>query len=84
MRVAVLGALGRMGTAVCEAVLADQELDLVAAVDPNSSGQLDVTGTVPILTAVEEIDPSEVDVVVDFTVAEAARSNVLWLSLIHI
>ena len=78
MRVAVLGALGRMGTAVCEAVLADPELDLVAAVDSNSSGQLDVTGTVPILTAVEEIDPSEVDVVVDFTVAEAARSNVLW------
>ena len=43
MRVAVLGSAGRMGSAVCEAVVDDQELDLVAAIDPSSPGQKDST-----------------------------------------
>ena len=41
MRVAVLGSAGRMGSAVCEAVVNDQELDLVAAIDPSSPGKKD-------------------------------------------
>ena len=35
IRVGVHGAGGRMGTTVCAAVAADDELELVAAVDPD-------------------------------------------------
>ena len=38
IRVGVFGACGRMGSTVCQAVLADPELDLVAAVDPFHAG----------------------------------------------
>ena len=34
MRVGVFGAAGRMGAEVCRAVVADDALELVAAVDP--------------------------------------------------
>ena len=34
IKVGVFGAGGRMGSTVCEAVVADPELELVAAVDP--------------------------------------------------
>ena len=60
-RVAVLGARGRMGATVCEAVQADNALELVAAVDMGDD--LDIVGR------------SGAQVVVDFTVAEAARTN---------
>ncbi len=60
-RVAVLGARGRMGATVCEAVQADNGLELVAAVDMGDD--LDIVGR------------SGAQVVVDFTVAEAARTN---------
>ena len=46
MRVVVVGSAGRMGSAVCRAVDADQDLELAAAVDPSSSGSEDPTGTV--------------------------------------
>ena len=36
--VGVLGAGGRMGSEVCRAVVADPELELVAAVDPHHQG----------------------------------------------
>jgi 4-hydroxy-tetrahydrodipicolinate reductase len=81
--VAVLGAVGRMGTTVCGAVLGDHDLELVAAVDPHHAG-LDlrpVTGVdadLRILPAAEALDGSEVDVVVDFTAAAAARQNLRW------
>ncbi len=78
MRVAVVGSAGRMGSAVCEAVAADDLLDLVGAVDPSSSGDMDSTGTVVVSDSIEDVDPTEVDVAVDFTVAEAARQNVQW------
>lgn len=61
IRVAVLGARGRMGATVCDAVTADPELELVAAVDEG-----DDLGT---------IETAGAEVVVDFTVAEAARQN---------
>jgi 4-hydroxy-tetrahydrodipicolinate reductase len=64
IRVGVLGARGRMGATVCEAVTADPDLDLVAAVDAGDSLEA--------LTAAE--------VVVDFTVAEAARTNLAFLA----
>lgn len=78
MRVVVVGSAGRMGSAVCEAVAADQELELVAAVDPASGELQDPTGTVTVSNSLDELDSSTVDVMVDFTIAEAARSNIAW------
>jgi 4-hydroxy-tetrahydrodipicolinate reductase len=63
IRVAVSGAAGRMGEAVCEAVEAADGMDLVGRADP----ALDVD-----LAAVLE----GADVVVDFTTPDAAPDNV--------
>jgi len=61
--VAVSGAAGRMGQAVCEAVQAADDLDLVARADPSLGRDLaEVLG--------------DADVVVDFTTPEAAPHNV--------
>jgi 4-hydroxy-tetrahydrodipicolinate reductase len=83
IRVGVFGATGRMGRTVCQAVLDEPGLELVAAVDPHHEG-LDlrpVTGVdadLVIAGGPGALDPAEVDVVVDFTQAEAARDNLAW------
>lgn len=64
-RVAVLGAFGRMGSAVCEAVDADPDCELVARV--GSGGQL------------EEVIDAGADVAVEFTVPDSVKRNVTWL-----
>ncbi|MDP9020916.1 MAG: 4-hydroxy-tetrahydrodipicolinate reductase [Actinomycetota bacterium] len=72
-----------MGRTVCDAVHGDPELELVAAVDPHHAG-LDlrpVTGVdadLRILPSAEALAGMAVDVVVDFTSAEAARANLRW------
>jgi 4-hydroxy-tetrahydrodipicolinate reductase len=61
--VAVSGAAGRMGQAVCQAVQAADDLELVARADPSLGRDLaEVLG--------------DADVVVDFTTPEAAPHNV--------
>ncbi|MGH9231977.1 MAG: 4-hydroxy-tetrahydrodipicolinate reductase [Acidimicrobiales bacterium] len=84
VRVGVFGAGGRMGSTVCRAVAADPDLELVGAIDPYHSG-LDLrhaTGVdVPDLHIAP--DPGALlaagaDVVVDFTVLEAACDNLEW------
>jgi 4-hydroxy-tetrahydrodipicolinate reductase len=84
--VAVLGAAGRMGRTVCEAVLGDPDLDLVAAVDPNLAGtrlsemlggqptDLEVTADLATVAA------AGAAVTVDFTDAAAAKTNLEWLA----
>ena len=63
IRVAVSGAAGRMGSTVCEAVDAADDLELAGRADPSLDAPLsDVLGAA--------------DVVVDFTTPEAARA---WL-----
>jgi 4-hydroxy-tetrahydrodipicolinate reductase len=83
-RVAVVGAGGRMGAEVCRAIAAAPDLDLVAAVDPARAGEAlaavigveDLTLTVAgDLTAVAA---AAAGVVVDFTVAAAARQTLSW------
>ncbi|MDG2114336.1 MAG: 4-hydroxy-tetrahydrodipicolinate reductase [Actinomycetota bacterium] len=76
--VLVFGAAGRMGATVCGAVDADPELILAAGVDPGGAGQRDLTDTITIAGSTADIDPTTVDVAVDFTVAEAARQNLEW------
>lgn len=79
IRVGVVGAAGRMGTTVCDAVVAATGLELAAAVDIVNSG-----GAVHGLTIANDLKAladARCDVVVDFTVAEAARTTLPWLGL---
>jgi 4-hydroxy-tetrahydrodipicolinate reductase len=78
IRVGVVGAGGRMGRAVCEAVAADEALELVAAVDPNHVGT-EASGGVPIAADLDALVGEGVVVAIDFTVAAAARQTLPWL-----
>jgi 4-hydroxy-tetrahydrodipicolinate reductase len=73
VRVAVVGAGGRMGHEVCRAVRAASDLDLVAAIDPAHVGD-DACG-LRIVGEVNVLSDLGAEVVVDFTVAEAVRHN---------
>jgi 4-hydroxy-tetrahydrodipicolinate reductase len=79
IRVAVCGAVGRMGSATCAAVRADEGLELVAAVDTSFAGGcapvLGVDGDFSDLSAA--LDAVDVDVVVDFTIPASVRANIL-------
>lgn len=91
VRVGVLGAAGRMGQAVCQAVASDVDLHLVAAVDPRlRSAQpahggadpgavlgIDVTG-VRTGDNIDDLVEAGADVAVDFTEGSAATSNMRW------
>ena len=79
VRVGVSGAGGRMGRSVCAAVLADPELELVAAVDPHAAGQM-VEG-VTIAAEPKAFVEAGCEVVVDFSVAAAARTTVPFLAM---
>lgn len=83
IRVGVFGAGGRMGSTVCRAVAADPELELVAAIDPYHAGidlhQLGIEGTgLQVGAKPDAMADAEAEVVVDFTVADAARENLHW------
>jgi 4-hydroxy-tetrahydrodipicolinate reductase len=68
-----------MGATVCAAVAADPDLHLVAAVDPNGVGT-EVEG-LTIAGEPRAFVDAGADVVVDFTVASAARTTVPWLAM---
>ena len=74
IRVGVLGAAGRMGREVCRAVAAADDLELVAAVDPNNAG-LEAEGLL-VSATVEHL--ADVDVAVDFTLPSTVMPNVRW------
>lgn len=83
IRVGVFGAAGRMGRTVCEAVEADPDLELVAAIDPWHEG-IDLRRVAQVDTALQVTAARQTlvevgaDVVVDFTVVEAARENLAF------
>lgn len=79
MRVGVNGAAGRMGAAVCEAVSAAPGLALVAAVDAVAAGSEREGVTVG--GELRAFADAACDVVVDFTVADAARVTLPWLAM---
>lgn len=64
IRVGVLGAKGRMGATVCDAVSSDPELELVARVDEDD----------PIRALVD----AKTEVAVDFTTPSVVRDNVVF------
>jgi 4-hydroxy-tetrahydrodipicolinate reductase len=79
IRVGVVGAAGKMGATVCDAIVAADGLELAVAVDLVGSG-----GSVHGLTIASDLKAladAKCDVVVDFTVAEAARTTLPWLAL---
>jgi 4-hydroxy-tetrahydrodipicolinate reductase len=83
IRVGVLGAGGRMGQHVCQAVIDDPELELVAAVDPHHSGidldQVGIHGTgLQMTVGPQALGDADAEVAVDFTVLDAARENLEW------
>ena len=69
----VLGAAGRMGRTTCDAVVAAPGLELVAVADPSAVGD-EISGCT-VLGGVADLIEVGVDVVVDFTVADAARAS---------
>lgn len=68
-----------MGATVCAAVVADPELELVAAVDPHAVGQ--VVEGVTIAGSPRSFVDARCEVVVDFTIAAAARTTVSFLAM---
>lgn len=78
IRVGVVGAGGRMGATVCDAVAADPALSLVAAVDTHAAGG--VTHGITISADLQSLADADCEVVVDFTVADAARTTLPWLA----
>jgi 4-hydroxy-tetrahydrodipicolinate reductase len=77
IRVGVVGAVGRMGRLVCDAVAADPDLSLVAAVSPSHAGTQ--VGGVSVAAGIEAMSASNVEVAVDFTTPDAVMPNVRWL-----
>jgi 4-hydroxy-tetrahydrodipicolinate reductase len=83
IRVGVFGAAGRMGSTVCRAVAEDPDVELVAAMDPYHAG-LDLEQVTGVDVGIH-VDADNhafldagVEVVVDFTLLDAARENLEW------
>jgi 4-hydroxy-tetrahydrodipicolinate reductase len=68
-----------MGRTVCAAVAADAATKLVAAVAPNGVGE--VIEGITVAAEPKAIIDAGAQVVVDFTVAAAARTNIEWAAL---
>ena len=82
MRVAVVGAGGKMGREVCRAVLAEADLELVAAVDPGFDGLRSAPnwsarppGGLAVSGELDGLESAATEVAVDFTLADAGRST---------
>lgn len=85
IRVGVAGAQGHMGRTTCAAIAGDQELRLVAVIDPAyasdgaASDQAENPGQEPrrFVSLTEAIKAADMQVVVDFTNPSAVRENIL-------
>ncbi len=78
IRVAVNGALGRMGQTVCKAVFESQDLELCALIDPsfNSSEGLSSPYKAVQFSSLEQaLKEAEFEVLVDFTRPDAVKEN---------
>jgi 4-hydroxy-tetrahydrodipicolinate reductase len=75
-KVGVVGAGGRMGREVCLAVASAPDLELAALVDPGHVGDL-IEG-LPVESEVATLGDHGVEVVVDFSVADAVRANLAF------
>lgn len=85
MNILITGANGRMGKALLEAISLDVSVDLAAAcVRPSSElighkvSLLNNDFADQHISCLAEIDPSQVDVVIDFTLPTAFADNLKW------
>lgn len=83
IRVGVMGAGGRMGREICRTVIDDPELELVAAFDREYQGMeigalvgRSVEGVLVETDLQKLLAETQIDVMIDFTVADAMRVNV--------
>ena len=70
IRVGVTGALGKMGSCTCNAITDSTETELVYSISEESSDG--------ILGSIQEVDPSKIDVIVDFTHYNSSKENIEW------
>jgi 4-hydroxy-tetrahydrodipicolinate reductase len=68
IKVGVLGAAGRMGNTVCDAVEGDAELELVVRIDPAGGDGIE--------TSVDALSAAGAEVVVDFTQPKSVMENI--------
>ncbi len=84
IKVGVAGAGGRMGREVCRAVLAEADLELVAAIDPGFSGENlatligEVGSALNIQPEPQAMVAAGAEVMVDFTQPASVYGNVLF------
>jgi 4-hydroxy-tetrahydrodipicolinate reductase len=84
MRVAVIGAAGRMGRMVCRAVADDPDMRLVAGVNPSLGGEplgplIDRPDVdVQITDTLDTLLQAETEVAVDFTRPDVVMEDVKW------
>jgi len=79
IRVAVLGAGGKMGSEVCRAVVADPDTVLVAAIDPGAPGDpIPGEAELRISDEIDILSQAEADVAVDFTHPSSVMDDVRW------
>lgn len=84
MRVAVIGAAGRMGSYACRAVAESEDLELVAAVDPTAGGRplSQVVGAEVEVTVSDEltaVTDAGAEVAIEFTGPSTAGRHLNWL-----
>jgi 4-hydroxy-tetrahydrodipicolinate reductase len=79
-RVAVIGAAGRMGRAVCAAVAEDPDLELALAIVRTGAGvPADLSDAAPIGDRLDALPDAGIEVAVDFTRPDAVMDNVRFL-----
>lgn len=80
IRVGVTGASGKMGGEVCRAVTEAENCQLVARIDPNDNAASAGTAAddVVVVDSISDVDPTTVDVVIDFTHLEVGRGVLDW------
>jgi 4-hydroxy-tetrahydrodipicolinate reductase len=76
IRVGVVGAGGRMGREVARAVVADPEMDVVAAIDPKTAG--DAVEGVTVMDELSALLDAGAEVAVDFTAPDAVMPTLRW------
>ncbi|PMQ02289.1 MAG: 4-hydroxy-tetrahydrodipicolinate reductase [Dictyoglomus sp. NZ13-RE01] len=84
IKAVLCGALGKMGTVIGKAIALSNDIQLVSAVDPKGAGieYGKVIGVenlnIPVREKIEDVS-EEFDLIVDFTNAESAYRNVLYV-----
>lgn len=76
VRVGICGIRGRMGQEMYAGLSADPDIVVIGGCDPRASGESTLPGELTVRSSLAQLlDDAQIDVVVDFTTAEAAAQN---------